>query len=636
MNLLKRHIILTNEKKQNRQMLLALMRAIRRSTHTLLLTTLLSAAARLLSSGTLLCGSTLLLCSALVSCTPAEDVTDTGNPTLPADAEVPLSVQSVDIEGGLEVLTRATNYSELKTEGSVITIYRLSDENYPTAITTGARYRYTGGSWKPVSYANGTFTEDQTKAIKLGAKDCRNLLYAFYSPEATYSFSTSSSGYINLSSEAIYSVNWQKKGKKDPIDKSAWKYDFCYSLPSEAEAATPATEVYNFHPKVKFSMKRVFTQLAIKVTRGNNYAGAGEIGIKLKLNNALFNNNGKFDTATGKLVLDDPYGGETTKKYEYNPSTYQYFDLKKKNDVYEDGVLIFSPGIIMKDGYTISDFSLIVDIEADGIKLADLTIPNSQLTTLMNTDQTGFDMQAGTKYVLNLKLDYRSLELEGVQVAQWETKTPIDANAGFEWDTPGAGIQVAKADINETTAAAGHAMACTENDKELLSELIWARGNVVQEYSHYNWVPKQEDFGTLYDWATAVESCKYFGEDRNNIDPNTSNWDRFGTGWRLPTKKELDALSHCRGNDDENKNGTWYMNSTSGVFLPWTTITSDTAGEIGNTGYYWSGTESGSDKAYYLKEGRGGGGKISYTSVEDNKGAKTNQYSVRCVKKAVQ
>lgn len=616
MNLLKRHIILTNEKKQNRQMLLALMRAIRRTTHTLLF-------------------ATLLLCSALASCTPAEDVTDIGSPTLPADAEVPLSVQSVDIEGGLEVLTRATNYSELKTEGSVITIFRLSDANYPTPITTGARYRYDGASWKPVSYKNGALTEDLTQAIKLGAKDCKNLLYAFYSPEATYSFSPSSSGYINLSSEAIYSVNWQKKGKKDPIDKSAWKDDFCYSLPSEAEAATPATEVYNFHPKVKFSMKRVFTQLAIKVTRGSNYAGAGEIGIKLKLNNALFNNNGKFDTATGKLVLDDPYGGEATKKYEYNPSTYQYFDLKKKNDVYEDGVLIFSPGIIMRDGYTINDFSLIVDIEADGIKLADLVIPNSQLAALMNTDQTGFDMQAGTKYVLNLKLDYRSLELEGVQVAQWETKTPIDANAGFEWDTPGAGIQVAKTDINETTATtAGHAMACTENDKELLSELIWARGNVVQEYSHYNWVPKQEDFGTLYDWDTAVESCKYFGEDLNYIDPNTSNWDRFGTGWRLPTKKELDALSHCRGNDDENKKGTWYMNSTSGVFLPWTTITSDAAGEVGNTGYYWSGTESGSDKAYYLREGRGG--KTSATYVEDNKGAKTNKYSVRCVKKAVQ
>lgn len=626
MNLLKRHIILTNEKKKH------MMRAMRRATRT------------------------LLLCSVLASCTPAEDATDTGNPTLPAGAEVPLSVQSVDIEGGLEVLTRtkektgattktgaatdtraagetraampetrATTYTPLQTEGSVITIFRQANADYPTAITKGVSYRYNGASWKPVSYKNGAFTEDLTKAIKLGAKDSRELLYAFYSPEATHSFNTYPDGCIYLSSDPIYSVNWQKKGKKDPVDKSAWKYDFCYSLPGEAEAATPATEVYNFHPEVKFSMKRVFTQLAIKVTRGKNYAGAGEIGIMLKPNNAQFHNNGKFDTATGKLVLDAPYGGEVTKKYENNPPTYQYFDLKKANDVYEDGVLIFSPGIKMKSPYTINDFSLTVDVEADGIKLADLVIPYTQLTVLMNTAQTDFDMKAGTKYVLNLKLDYRSLELEGVQVAQWEAKALGDAQAGFEWDLPGVGIQVAKADINETTAADGHGMACTENDKELLSGLIWASGNVTSSSSGYQWEALQKNHGTFYTWSEAVESCKSFGTA-----PNT---EQYGTGWRLPTQKEFDALSHCRGDDDLDQSATWYMNSTTGVFLPWTT---NVGSEAGHTGYYWSGTEAGTDKAFYFLGAQITGDKVGSTRVEATKGTKTNKYSVRCVKKAVQ
>lgn len=655
MNLLKRHIILTNEKKQNRQMLLALMRAIRRTTHTLLLTTLLSAAARLL-----LCGSTLLLCSALASCTPAEDVTDTGNPTLPADAEVPLSVQSVDIEGGLEVLTRtkektgtttktsaatdtrvagetraampetrATTYTELKTKGDVINILRLPNDDYPTEITEGVKYRYNGTSWEPGTYTNRVFTADPTQAIKLGAKDSRELFYAFYAPDSTYRFTIYNNGEISLNDmSSILDMRWYKKGKEDfpTVDR----YDICYSVAGEAQAVSPATEVYNFHPGVKFSMKRLFTQLGIKITRGDNYAGVGEIGIIIWPKNAKFISSGYFDTKTGTLTRVNPYGGTATSSHELGAPVRHYFDLPKAGDVYEDGVLMYPPGLKLDAGMSMGNFSLVVDIEADGIKLADLSIPYSQLEMLMNAARNNFDMQAGIKYVLNLKLDYRSLELEGVQVAQWEAKTLADAEAGFELDLPGVGIQVAKADINETTVATGQPMACTENDKELLSELIWASGNAKTHSSSpsfsYEWEAQQEGVGELFSWATAVDICKYFGEEHYDLDPNLSNIDQFGTGWRLPTKTELDALSHCRGNDDMSKNGAWFMNSTKGVLLPWTIPDPMSGGRIVISNY-WSGTESGSN-AYCLRQASGSKANTYITTM-----AKSEKNAVRCVKK---
>lgn len=623
MNLLKRHIILTNEKKH-----MHMMRAIRRATHTLL-----SAAARLLSSGTLLCGSTLLLCSALASCTPAEDATDTGNPTLPADAEVPLSVQSVDIEGGLEVLTRATTYTPLQTEGSVINIFRLSNADYPNAITAPVSYRYNGTSWMPGTYKTMLlFEEDPTKAIKLGAKDSRELFYAFYVPRGYYSFYLTGSKISLNSSSSILDMKWYKKNKRDTNDNSVAKYDICYSVAGEAQAVSPATEVYNFHPGVKFPMKRLYTQLGIKVTRGDNYAGAGEIGIIIRPDNATFTNSGNFDPTTGKLTDVRPYGGKATNSHENSPAQYHYFDLPKAGDVYEDGVLMYPPGLQLDANMSMGNFSLVVDIEADGIKLADLSIPYSQLEMLMNASRNNFDMQAGIKYVLNLKLDYRSLELEGVQVAQWDTKTLADAEAGFELDLPGVGIQVAKADINETTSTiAGNAMVCTENDKELLSELIWASGNAKTHSSSphfsYEWEAQQEGVGELFSWATAVDICKYFGEEHYDLDPNLSNIDQFGTGWRLPTKTELDALSHCRGNDDMSKNGAWFMNSTKGVLLPWT-ITQSGAGDRLVASNYWSGTESGSN-AYCLRQASGSKANTYITTM-----AKSEKNAVRCVKKA--
>lgn len=641
MNLLKRHIILTNEKK-HMQMLLAI-RAMRRATHTLLFTT-------------------LLLCSALASCTPAEDATDTGNPTLPADAEVPLSVQSVDIEGGLEVLTRtkentgattktsaatdtraagetraampetrATTYTELKTKGDVINILRLSNDDYPTAITEGVKYRYNGISWEPGTYTNRVFKADPKQAIKLGAKDSRELLYAFYAPDSTYRFNIyNSNGEISLNPMDITDMRWYKKGKKNDTSYSVAKYDFCYSAAGEAQAVSPATEVYNFHPGVKFSMKRLLTQLGIKVTRGDNYAGVGEIGIIIWPKNAKFNSSGSFDTKTGTLTKVNPYGGIATNSHERGDPLRHYFDLPQAGDVYEDGVLMFPPGLKLDNGMSMGNFSLVVDIEADGIKLADLTISYAKLEMLMNAAGNNFDMKAGTKYVLNLKLDYRSLELEGVQVAQWETKTLADAEAGFELDLPGVGIQVAKADINETTAAAGNAMACTENDKELLSELIWASGNAKTHSSSptfsYEWEAQQEGVGELYNWDTAVDICKYFGEEHYDLDPNLSNIDQFGTGWRLPTKTELDALSHCRGYEDTGKNGAWFMNSTKGVLLPWT-ITQPGAGGRIVASNYWSGTESGSN-AYCLRQASGGKVNTFLTTM-----AKNEKNAVRCVKK---
>lgn len=636
-------------------MLLALMRAIRRSAHTLLLTTLLSAAARLL-----LCGSTLLLCSALASCTPAEDVTDTGNPTLPADAEVPLSVQSVDIEGGLEVLTRtkektgattktsaatdtraagetraampetrATTYTELKTKGDVINILRLPNDDYPTEITTGVKYRYNGTSWEPGTYTNRVFTADPKQAIKLGAKDSKDLLYAFYAPDSTYQFEVYN-GEISLNPMYITDMRWYKKGKKNDTSYSVAKYDFCYSAAGEAQAVSPATEVYNFHPGVKFSMKRLLTQLGIKVTRGDNYAGVGEIGIIIWPKNAKFTSSGYFDTKTGTLTGVNPYGGTATSSHEGGDPVRHYFDLPKAGDVYEDGVLMFPPGLKLDAGKSMGNFSLVVDIEADGIKLADLSIPYSQLEMLMNAARNNFDMKAGIKYVLNLKLDYRSLELEGVQVAQWDAKTLADAEAGFELDLPGVGIQVAKADINETTTATGQPMACTENDKELLSQLIWASGNAKTHssspYFSYEWEAQQEGVGDLFSWDTAVDICKYFGEEHYDLDPNLSNIDQFGTGWRLPTKIELDALSHCRGNDDISKNGAWFMNSTTGVLLPWT-ITDPMSGGRIVISNYWSGTESGS-AAYCLRQASG-----SKTNTYVTTMAKSEKNAVRCVKK---
>jgi len=184
------------------------------------------------------------------------------------------------------------------------------------------------------------------------------------------------------------------------------------------------------------------------------------------------------------------------------------------------------------------------------------------------------------------------------------------------------GVQLPASDINLTQNG------CTASDKNNLAKLRWATGN------------SKSTGNTNYVWTTATDRGYYYtfystytgNTNTNNTDPCSKlNTAYYGTGWRTPSRNTLAMLSRCTNKALINK-GMWFMNSSTGLFLPAAGYRNDNRGG--------SGTEAttGPDTEGYYQSRDDAGGTVSYFMLLRNGTAEIQAYqkkdgkTVRCVK----
>lgn len=288
-----------------------------------------------------------------------------------------LSVQGVYNYGGEAVATRAAATTTV-TSGS-IGVFRKEDPYY-TPGSADVKYTYASGKW--------TRAADATDSIPLGAQDCRASLYAYYPNNGTISVGADNA--VALDARA-YDAD----------------YDFCY-CPLGSATATAGSAVYNYRPEVTFAMKRAYTQLAVKLTRGAGYRGDGNItAISVEVaETGQYYSTGTQDISTGTYTPGTAGIKEIT--YAIPAGT----KLAKTNDVLQLGYLL-PPG---KNG-TIEH--LILSITADGV------------TTKTKIDVATAAMEAGKCYVLRALLNYDALA-GGIEVSdEWDSQTPFNEEPEF-------------------------------------------------------------------------------------------------------------------------------------------------------------------------------------------------------------
>ena len=187
------------------------------------------------------------------------------------------------------------------------------------------------------------------------------------------------------------------------------------------------------------------------------------------------------------------------------------------------------------------------------------------------------------------------------------------------------GINVPSGSINLT------ANGCSATDKTNLAKLIWGDGNLKSTGSaNYVWGTYSE-YGYYYTWKST-----YTGNtSTNNTDPCTKLKSDYGTGWRTPSKDEMDKLSRCTNKavvTNGGNKGFWFMNSTIGLFLPFggshaanTGSRTTPPGNAGSEGAYWCLDANSSQYGYLLYFTTGGESRTGYFP-------KQNGQPVRCVK----
>jgi uncharacterized protein (TIGR02145 family) len=143
-----------------------------------------------------------------------------------------------------------------------------------------------------------------------------------------------------------------------------------------------------------------------------------------------------------------------------------------------------------------------------------------------------------------------------------------------------------------------------------IGNIAWATCNLGAE--------KQHDYGSFFTWEEAQKSCP--------------------EGWRLPAKKEFDALiALSNGGDWSTLNeveGRWFGESDEEqkrLFFPaggFKEPSSDSIKYQKTCGPYWTGTDFDDSFAFYLYTFANG----SFTTLGDNHYGKSYKFAVRCVK----
>jgi uncharacterized protein (TIGR02145 family) len=170
----------------------------------------------------------------------------------------------------------------------------------------------------------------------------------------------------------------------------------------------------------------------------------------------------------------------------------------------------------------------------------------------------------------------------------------------------------------------------TRGDREyatvLINEQCWLKENLQYEPSSgttlcYGGVAANcETYGRLYDFEAADLACP--------------------TGWRLPTKTELEDLADYSGADMYDagahfKAKSGWTGENGDDLLEFTALPGgkcneeQTCSKIGTSGYWWTSTEKVKNSSHYALYLNGDGSSFTAANIMDN-----DQYiSVRCVKK---
>ena len=170
----------------------------------------------------------------------------------------------------------------------------------------------------------------------------------------------------------------------------------------------------------------------------------------------------------------------------------------------------------------------------------------------------------------------------------------------------------------------------TRDDREyatvLINEQCWLKENLQYEPSSgstlcYGGVAANcEIYGRLYDYEAADLACP--------------------TGWRLPTKTELEDLADYSGADMYDagahfKAKSGWIGENGDDLLEFTALPGgkcdeeQTCSKIGTSGYWWTSTEKVKNTSHYALYLNGDGSSFTAANIMDN-----DQYiSVRCVKK---
>lgn len=124
---------------------------------------------------------------------------------------------------------------------------------------------------------------------------------------------------------------------------------------------------------------------------------------------------------------------------------------------------------------------------------------------------------------------------------------------------------------------------------------------------------KSEDYGYYYAWGETKSKKKYNGKNykyndnpivlSSKDDVATANW---GSGWRMPTRAEMDELSsNCthKWTTQNGVNGLLFIGTNgNSIFLPAAGYRSGGYNNIGYSGLYWSRSlySGNSNNAMYL------------------------------------
>ena len=251
-----------------------------------------------------------------------------------------------------------------------------------------------------------------------------------------------------------------------------------------------------------------------------------------------------------------------------------------------------------------------------------ITVDGKTMTTTIPV--AGYRPERGEYATITIMVQGTGINITKVEAEDW-----VNGELGPYEPVPEIGIQVPASDINLT------ANGCTAQDKADLSLLKWAEGNLKStgdgSSNDYVWTTPT-DYGYYYTWMST-----YTGNtSRNGIDPCTKlDPNLYDTGWRTPSKNELEKLTRCTDKQLVSNNGVmgmWFMNNPNGVFLPVAGNRNSHVGSgtspglnAGTVGYCWSSDANNSSGGYYMGFYSGFAG--IYSSNDRAFG-----FSVRCVK----
>ena len=361
--------------------------------------------------------------------------------------------------------------------------------------------------------------------------------------------------------------------------------------------------------EVRFSMKQAYSWVVLTFKRNN-------IADDITLSGFSFINVGLY------------------KEQILNIST----GVTESNTAADDGTLTFSGDIpLAKNSTVVRNIALPPAATLSGGLKVSVKIKEYGDKVLSTTLAGLTQLERGYKYAVTLTVDGTNLDVTSVEVMPWTATTVNDGGDPFvpvpdsnpdPNPVVGIPVKVSAADINLGD------IDCTDTDKNDLSQLTWAPGNLRQQGNDGTgatiMTSSQSDYGHYYTWNST-----YTGDTSSNgIDPcSTLDASKYGTGWRTPSKNELKKLARCTDKQLVEYNsvkGVWFMNNSNGLFLPTagargSDVGSGTAPNSGTYGHYWSSDDDGGSRAFALGFLDGSSG----TQIGAN--GKTPGFSVRCV-----